>query len=165
MQPTHCDITMGVYCNVIVPLLCTTFHEWCSDICTWKTTFFTLQIWAKLQVGDIQQLYNFFFEYFLCKLTFSFLQISAAKISSETRHHQLNENVDSISGFEMFSCLCIYFKVTFLIYLEWTVNSAMSVYLKFYIFQNGTKNIYETSHFRPNFATYKYMSMPPQPHT
>ncbi len=39
----------------------------------------------------------------------------------------------------------------------------MSVYLKFNIFQNGTTNIYDRSHFRPNFTTYKCMSMPP-PH-
>ncbi len=82
------------------------------------------------------------------------------------RIHQLNENVDSVSmvsGFEMFSSLCSDFKVTFLIYfnLGWFVNSAMSVYLKFKIRQNGTTNVYERSHFRPNFATYKCMSMPP----
>ncbi len=61
----------------------------------------------------------------------------------------------------MFSSLCSDFKVTFFIYLGWILNSAMLVYLKFNILQNGTTNIYERSHFRPNCATYKCMSMPP----
>ncbi len=42
----------------------------------------------------------------------------------------------------MFSNLCSDFKVTFLIYLGWIVNSAMPVHLKFNILQNGTTNIY-----------------------
>ncbi len=131
MQPTHCDITVGVYCDVIAPLPCTIFHEWGSDTCTWKTTFCTLQIWAKLQVGDIQQWWNLFLKYILYKLTFSILLINASNIRFEARIHQLNENMDSISGFEMFSSLCSDFKVTFLIYLGWIVNSTMSVYLKY----------------------------------
>ncbi len=104
---------------------------------------------------------EFVFWILLCLLIFSILLISASNIRFEARIHQLNENVDSISGFEMFPSLCCDFKVTFLLYLGWIVNSAISVYLKFYIFQNGTTNIYERSHFRPNFATYKCMSMPP----
>ncbi len=125
-----------------------------------KQHFVMLQIWAKLQVGDIQQWKNLFLEYYLCKLTFSILLINASNIRYEARIHQLNENVDSISGFEMLSSLCSDFKVTFLIYLGWIVISAISVYLKFNILQNGSTNIYERSHFRPNFATYKCMSMP-----
>ncbi len=73
----------------------------------------------------------------------------------------IRESVDSTRGFEMFSSLCSDFKVTFLIHLGWMVNSAMSVYLKFNVFQNGTSYLYEESHFIPNFATHKRMSMSP----
>ncbi len=38
----------------------------------------------------------------LCKLTFSFIQINTSNIKLEIRIHQLNEKVNSISGFDMF---------------------------------------------------------------
>ncbi len=37
----------------------------------------------------------------------------------------------------------------------------MSVYVKFYILQDSITNQIERSHFKPNFETYKYMSIPP----
>ncbi len=152
---------MGVYCDVIRPLSFIIFHEWGSHICTCKTTFCTLQIWTKPQVGDFQQWHNLFLEYFLSKLTFSFIQINTSNIKFEIGIHQLNEKVNSTSGFDMFSILCSDFKVNFLRYWGWTVNSAMSVYVKFNILQNHTTNINEISHINPNFATYKCMSIPP----
>ncbi len=152
---------MGVYCDVIRPLSFITFQEWGSHICTCKTTFCTLQIWTKLQVGDFQQWHNLFLEYFLCKLTFSFVKINTSNIKFEIRIHQLNEKVNSTSGFDMFSILCNDFKVNFLRYWGWTVNSAVSVYVKCYILQNGITNKSKRSHFKPNFATYKCMSIPP----
>ncbi len=57
-----------------------------------------------------------FFEYFLCKLTFSLLQIKTTNIKFEIRIHQLNEKVNSTSVFDMFSILCSGFKVNFLRY-------------------------------------------------
>ncbi len=159
-SPTHCDITMGVYCDVIRPLSFITFQEWSSHICTCKTTFCMLQIWTKPQVGDFQQWHNLCLEYFLCKLTFLFIQINTWNIKFEIGIHQLNEKVNLTSVFEMFSILCSDFKVNFLRYWGWTVNSAMSVYVKFNIIQNGIKNKNERSHFKPNFATYKCMSIP-----
>ncbi len=30
--PTHCDITMGVYCDVILSMLHHTFYEWGSHV-------------------------------------------------------------------------------------------------------------------------------------
>ncbi len=85
----------------------------------------------------------------------------------DTRIHQLNENVDSTSGLEYFQFYTVTLSYIcqsyFIIYLGWIVNSAMSVYVTFYIFQNGTTNKYERCHFKPNFATYKCISMPP-PH-
>ncbi len=161
MSPTHCDITMGVYCDVIVPLSLITFHEWGSHICTCKTTFCKLQIWTKPQVGDFQQWLNLFLEYFLCKLTFLFIQINTSNIKFEIRICQLNEKVNSISGFKMFSIWRSELRVNFLMYWGWTVNSAMSVYVKFKILQNGIKNKNERYHFKPNFATYKCMAIPP----
>ncbi len=151
---------MGVYCDVIRPFSFITFHEWGSHICTCKTTFCTLQIWTKPQVGDFQQWYNLFLEYVLCKLTFSLIQINTSNIKFEIRIHQLNEKVNSTHGFNMFSILCSDFEVTFLRYWGWTVNSAVPVYIKFNILQNGITNKNERSHFKPNFATYKYMSIP-----
>ncbi len=91
-------------------------HEWRSHICTCKTTVCTLQIWTKPQVGDFQQWHNLFLEYFLCKLTFSFIQINTSNIKFEIRMHQLNDKVNSTSGFDMFSILCRDFKVNFLRY-------------------------------------------------
>ncbi len=135
-------------------LLCTTFREWGSHVCTWKITFCTLQIWLLIFNSDKICFLNPFF------VTFSILLISASNMF-ETRIHQLNENVDSTSGFEMFSSLWNEFKVTFLIYLGWIVNYAILVYLKFNIFQNCTTHLYERFHFRPNFATYKCTSMLP----
>ncbi len=99
--------------------------------------------------------YSLFLKYILCKPIFLSLQISASSIRIETRIHQLNENVDWTSGFEMCSILCGDFKVTFLIYVGQIVISAISVYVKFNIFQNGTTNKYERSHFKPNYAIYK----------
>ncbi len=160
MSPTHCDITMGFCCDVIRPLSFITFHERGSHICTCKITFCTLQIWTKPQVGDFQQWHNLFLEYFLCKLTFSFIQINTSNIKFEIWIHQLNEKVNSTSGFDMFSIICSDFKVYFLRYWGWTVNSAMSVYVKFIILQNGITDKNERSHFKPNFATYKCMSIP-----
>ncbi len=52
-------------------------------------------------------------EYFLCKLTFSFIQINTSNIKLEIRIHQLNEKVNSTSGFDMFSILCSDFKSIF----------------------------------------------------
>ncbi len=161
MPPTHCDITMNVYCDVIRPLSGNTFQEWDSHICTCKTTFCRLQIWTKLWVGDFQRWHNLFLEYFLYKLMFSFIQINTVNIKFVIRIYKLNEKVDSTSDFGMFSILCIDFKVNFLRCLEWILNSAMSIYLKFNIVQNGTTNKYERSHFKPNFATYKCMSITP----
>ncbi len=151
---------MGVYCDVIRPLSFITFHECGSYICTCKTPVCTLQIWTKPQVGDFQEWYNLFLEYFLCKLTFSFIQINTSNFEFEIRIHQLNEKVNSTSGF-MFSILCSDFKVNFLRYWGWTVNSAMSVYVKLNILQNGRTDKNERSHFKPTFATYKCMSIPP----
>ncbi len=152
---------MGVYCDVIRRLSFITFHEWGSHICTCKTTFCTLQIWTKPQVGDFQQWHNLFLKYILCKLTFLFMQINISNIKFEIRIHQLNEKENSISGFDMFSIWSNDFKVNFLRCWGWTVNSAVSVYVKFYILQNGIKNINESSHFKPHFATYKCKLIPP----
>ncbi len=38
VPPTYCDITMGVYCDITTLLSCI------ISICTWKTTFCTLQM-------------------------------------------------------------------------------------------------------------------------
>ncbi len=152
---------MGVYCDVIRPLSFITFHECGSHICTCKITFCTLQIWTKPQVGDFPQWHNLFPEYFWCKLTFLFIQINTSNIKFEIRIHQLNEKVYLTNGFDMFSIWYSDVKVNFLRYCGWTVNSAMSVYVKFNILQNGIKNKNERSHFKPNFATYKCMSIPP----
>ncbi len=103
---------------------------------------------------------NLFLEYFLCKLTFSFIKINTSNIKFEIQIHQLNEKVNSTSGFDMFSILCTDFKVNFLRYWVWTVNSAVSVYVKKIILQNGIRNKIERSLFKPNFATYKCMSIP-----
>ncbi len=142
---------MGVYCDVIRPLSFITFHAWGSHICTCKTTFCTLQIWIKPQVGDFQHWHNLFLEYFLCKLIFLFIQINTSNIKFEIRIYQLNEKVNSISGFNMFSIFCSDFKVNFLRYWGRTVNSGMY----------GITNKNVRSHFMPNFATYKCMSIPP----
>ncbi len=131
---------MGVYCDVIRPLSFITFHEWNSHICTCKTIFCTLQIWTKPQVCDFHQWHYLFLEYFLCKLTFSFIQLITLNIKLEVRIHQLNEKVNSTSGFDLFSILWSDFKVNFFRYWGWTVNSAVSVYVKFNILQNGITN-------------------------
>ncbi len=102
-----------------------------------------------------------FLEYVLCKLTFSFIHINTSNIKFEIRIHQLNEKVNSTSVFDMFSILCSDYKVNSLKYWRWTVNSDMSVYVKFNILQNCTSNKNERSHFKPNIAIYKCMSIPP----
>ncbi len=131
---------MSVYCDVTRPLSFTTFHECGIHICTCKTTFCTLQIWTKPQVGDFQQWDNLFLEYILCKLTFLFIQINTSNIKFEIRIHQLNEKVNSTSRFDMFSIWSNDFKVNFLRCWGWTVNSAISDYVKFCVLQNGIKN-------------------------
>ncbi len=148
---------MGVYCDINRLLFFITFHEWGCHICTCKKTFCMLQIWTKPQVGDFQQWHNLF----LYKLTFSFIQINTSNIKFEIRIHQLNEKVNSTSGFGMFSILCSDFKVNFLRYWGWTVNSVVSVYVKFNILQNGITDKNERTHLKPNFATYTCMSIPP----
>ncbi len=130
---------MGFYCDVIRPLSFITFHGWNSHICTCKTTFCMLQIWTKPQVGDFQQWHNLFLEYFLCKLTFLFIQINTSNIKFEIRIHQLNEKVNLTSGFDMFSIWCDDFKVNFLRYWGWTVNSAVSVYENLIFFKMVSK--------------------------
>ncbi len=42
---------------------------------------------------------------------FSFIQINTANIKFGIRIYQLNENMDSTSGFDKFSILCVDFKV------------------------------------------------------
>ncbi len=69
--------------------------------------------------------------------------------------------MNSVSGFDMFSIWCSELKVNFLKYWGWTVNSVVSVYVKFNILQNSIKNKNERSHFKPNFAIYKCMAIPP----
>ncbi len=49
----------------------------------------------------------------MCKLTFSFIQIITSNIMFEIRIHQLNEKVNSTSGFDMFFILCSQFSQAF----------------------------------------------------
>ncbi len=56
----------------------------------------------------------------------------------EIRIYQLNEKVDSTSGFDMFQSYALTFKVNVLRYFTQMINFAMSIYVKFNILQNGT---------------------------
>ncbi len=69
-----------------------------------------------------------FLEYFLCKLTFSFIQINTSNIKFEVRIS---------SGFNIFHSYALTLKSMF-----W-----------------GISNNYEKSNSKPNFATYKCMSL------
>ncbi len=137
--PTHCGITMGVYRGVITPLLCTTFYEWGSHICTWNI----------LYVGSLSKTTGLWFS---IVIEFDFWIPFVSNLRFETRIHQLHKNVDSMSSFEMFSIACSDFEVTFLIHLGWIVDCAMSVYVKFNIFQKGITNEYERYHFKQTFC-------------
>ncbi len=137
------------------------FMNWAVTSALAKKQFVHCKFEQNHRLVIFQQWHNLFLEYFLCKLTFSFIQISTSNIKFEIRIHQLNEKVNSTSGFDIFSILCSDFKVNFLRYWGWTVNSAVSVYVKFNILQNGITDKNERSHFKPNFTTYKCMSIPP----
>ncbi len=114
-------------------------------------------------VSRSQQWYNLFFEWFLCKLTFSFLQINPSNIRFEMRIHQLNDNVDSTSDIYMFSILCSDIKVTFIIYLGWILNSAMSVYVKLIFFKIAPQINMKDPISSKHLTTYKFISIQP-PH-
>ncbi len=133
MSPTHCDITIGVYWDIIAPLLCTTFYEFTSALGKEHFTHCKCEQNYRILIFDSNIIY--FLKAFYIKQTFSFLQNSALNIRFETRIHQRNENVHSTSCFKIISNLCSDFEVTFLIYLGWIVKSAMLLYVIFNILQ------------------------------
>ncbi len=115
MPPTHCDITVGVYCDSIAPLLGTTFQVTSAlgkqHFVHWKfEQNYRLMIFYSDRIS--------FLNTFCANWHLSILLITASNMRFETRIHQLNEN-DSTSGLEMFSSWCSDFKVTFLLYFEW----------------------------------------------
>ncbi len=55
--PTHCDITMGVYCDIITSLSCNTFHEWGSHgehfTCSGEATTMNFFIVFQMKINNL----------------------------------------------------------------------------------------------------------------